>query len=118
MKYSVYIVEEMMLKESIKECPNMRQNSDETKKYRQNRDDLYTTQGFETDNRSYLRKIDNLIICKEGENEETPPYEVVALSVMFILSDKPWFIQAMKIWLLRPKQCTILQLDAWSFYHP
>ena len=39
--------------------------------------------------RSYFRKIDNLIIRKKGEKDETPIYAVTALSVLFILSGKP-----------------------------
>ena len=54
-----------------------------------NRDDINTTQGFETKNRSDLGKRGNLIICKETENDKTPPYAVAALYVMFVLSGKP-----------------------------
>ena len=52
--------------------------------------------------RMYLGKRDNLIICKESENEETPPYAVEDLSVLFILSGKIWSIQEIKIELQQP----------------
>ena len=44
-----------------------------------------------------LEKRDNLIICKEGENDKTLPYAVAALFVLFILSGKPWVVQSMEI---------------------
>ena len=40
----------------------------------------------------------NLIICKEGSNDENLPYAVSSSSVMFVLSGNPWAIQAIKIW--------------------
>ena len=46
-----------------------------------------------------LVKRDNLFIQKEGENYETPPDEVVALSILFILYGNIWDTQAMKMWL-------------------
>ena len=44
------------------------------------------------------KKNYNQFICKEGENDETPPYAVATLSVLFILLDKAWAILAMKMW--------------------
>ena len=48
------------------------------------------------------KKIDNLLICKEGENEERNPSAVATFSVLFILTDKPWSTQSMKIQLRCP----------------
>ena len=39
-----------------------------------------------------------MFICKEGENEETPPYAVETSSVLSILSEKILAVQAMKMW--------------------
>ena len=49
-----------------------------------------------------LVKRENLFIHKEGENYETPSDEVVALSVLFILADNPWAIQAINIFFDNP----------------
>ena len=67
----------------------MQQNDDEENKQIDNRDEGNTAQGFETKNRSDLGKIYNLIICKEGENDETPHYAVMYLSIMIILDGNP-----------------------------
>ena len=88
-----------MAKEESKELPRIQHKSDEDRKYRYNRNEVKITQRFETKNIIDLRKIDNLIICKEGENYDTPLYAVVDLSVPFILAEKPWAIQDMKNWL-------------------
>ena len=48
------------------------------------------------------KKIDDLFIRKDGENDETPPYAVVYFSVLSILSSKTWAIQDMIIWLSHP----------------
>ena len=58
-----------MEKEASEERPRMRQKADKAKKYKNTRDDVYATEGFENKNRSKLVKIDNLFICKEGEND-------------------------------------------------
>ena len=52
-------------------------------------DDVNTTEGVEMKNISDLRKIDNLIIHKEGENDKTPLYVLAALSVVLIIAHKP-----------------------------
>ena len=46
-----------------------------------------------------LLERENLFICKEDENYKTTPDVVADASVLFILSVKPWAIQAMKMWL-------------------
>ena len=48
---------------------------------------------------NFWGKRDNLIIWKEGENDETSTYSVEELSVLFILTGKPQSVQAMRIWL-------------------
>ena len=39
-----------------------------------------------------------MFIFKEGENEETPPYAVVASNILLVFADKTWAIQAMTMW--------------------
>ena len=57
------------------------------------------------------KKSDNLFILKESENNETTPYVVATLSVILILDSKPWAIQAIKMWLQKPKFC--LNIFGW-----
>ena len=45
-----------------------------------------------------LLKRDNLFIWKEGGNDKTFPYEVSALSILFVFSGKTLAIQITTIW--------------------
>ena len=71
-------------------------------KKREKRGVTNTTYEFEYNRRSDISKIDNLSIHKKGKNDETPTYEVAALSVLFIISNKPWAIKVMRRWLQWP----------------
>ena len=51
-------------------------------------------------------KRDNLIIWKESENGETPPYVVASLYVLFVLAGKLWSIQ--EEWGSIPPQALLL----------
>ena len=57
-----------MAKEASEESPGIQQKADEANKQRESMEDVNTIEAFETKNISDLRKICNLIICKEGEN--------------------------------------------------
>ena len=53
-KESVYIVGDVMAKEANEGQPSMQQKVDEAKKSRETRDNISTTEGFETNNRCDL----------------------------------------------------------------